>query len=970
MIIPPLVSFNKAGDSTIEDLGQVSLVGATIVVDKYDFRGVLIAATSLAQDIARVSKTDIAPVLSLAGGEGYDKIRTETAVIIGTIESSLLIRQLIEGNLINVQDIQGRWECFSTAVVKLLKPSGGLLDALVIVGSDKRGAMFGAYTVCEQIGVSPWHWWSDVPVKHHPDTFAQKIATSSQEPSIKFRGIFINDESPSLTGLVIEKFGKYNKVFYIHVFDLLLRLKANFIWPAMWPGYPASDFFLDDPENQSTADTYGIVMSTSHHEPMQRLSNEWFSKNPEGSWDWIDNKEKITRFFEEGVTRAGEFESYFTLGMRGEYDRSMKTNDPAKVVNEVMVIQTQRGIFKKYYGEEGSVPQLLALYKETQGYWDAGRIDIPEDVTLLFADDNYGSLRRLPSSCEATRKGGAGIYYHFEYVGVPKATSNSLGKTWQQLQEAYRRHARQIWIFNVGDIKPMEIPFTFAMSLAWDINSVTVNSIPQFYQTLADQTFGAGLLAKSITIIWGEYHRLVDIRRHEHIDTDTFSLIHYNEATRILSQWRNLLQRTESLHMSEAAEEYKPAFYELVLHPVKATEIYLSVRIRLPQNRPWASQRRTTTNAAAQDVLRLFDADFDLSQEYHALLGGKWNHIMDQTHYDGYGELWHTPIRDMISGLCFVQTRQASAPMVGQLGVAVEGHAGIRSGLINEASDINRPSRGELLPGVTLGALTSYGPSRRWIELYSRGRISLAWHCKASHPWIELSKSSGHITPGQDDKRIYVSVNWMQVPADFHGYVAIESFSTGSDYGVYGDDYETLHLPVINQAIDPSTVFDGYVESDDVVSIPATQATSGTEGYLIHPGAGRIPEGLISVHPAKLHSIAMGEPPFLAYSIYVFNHHSEATLHLDFNMTLDLDPNHRLVDDVSQPGDLPLGWCVAVMDLVWGRKHVLKDLRPGKHTLKIRLLHSNILLEKLLLDLGGFKPSYLGPPTSSRHSTK
>ncbi|KAL4863920.1 hypothetical protein BDV12DRAFT_201636 [Aspergillus spectabilis] len=495
---------------------------------------------------------------------------------------------------------------------------------------------------------------------------------SSQEPSIKFRGMFINDESPSLTGLVIGKFGKYNKEFNTHVFDLLLRLKVNFLWPAMWLGYPASKFFTDDPENQSTADAY----------------------------------------------------------------------------------------------------ELLALYKEVQEYWDAGRIDLPDDVTLLSADDNFGSLRRLPSSSEADRKGGAGIYYHFEYVGVPRSykwlNSNSIGKTWHQLQEAYRRHARQIWIFNVGDIKPMEIPFTLAMSLAWDIDSVTADSIPHFYKAMAEQVFGAEL-ARPVSSIWGEYHRLVAIRRQEHIDTDTFSLLHYDEATKILSQWRNLLRTAQSLD----------------------------------------TQRRS----------------------------------------------------------------------------------------------IFRSESG-------------------WLRTCS----------------------------GQ------------------------------------AKDYEILRLPVINRAIDTSTAFEGYVESDDVVSIPATQPTSGTEGYLIHPAAGRIPEGLISAQPAKLDSVAAGDLPFLSYSGYVFKYHSEATLHLDFNMTLDLDPGvpmqyelgiddgpfekHRLVEDASQPGELPPGWRAAVMDLVWARKHALKDLRPGKHTLNIRLLHSNIMLEKLLLNLGGLKPSYLGPPTSFRHTCK
>jgi hypothetical protein len=229
------------------------------------------------------------------------------------------------------------------------------------------------------------------------------------EPSIQYRGIFINDEAPALTGWVLEKFGKYNSDFYKKVYELLLRLKANFMWPAMWPGYPnpGAVFFLDDPENQRIADEYGICISTSHHEPMQRASTEWFEEHADGTWDWTTHRDEIVQFFREGVQRAKGLESYFTMGMRGEYDKQMTTDNPGAVVRDVL--QKQRELFKDEYGREDAVPQVLALYKEVQDLYQAGDFTVPDDVTLLFADDNFGNLRRLPSRLEKTRKGGAGV---------------------------------------------------------------------------------------------------------------------------------------------------------------------------------------------------------------------------------------------------------------------------------------------------------------------------------------------------------------------------------------------------------------------------------------------------------------------------------------------------------------------------------------------------------------------------------
>ncbi|KXH28747.1 hypothetical protein CSAL01_10842 [Colletotrichum salicis] len=891
--------------SSPKDAETLDLVGATILVDESDPIGIHIAARNLAQDFGRVTQSEQSTVQVVQGTQVDAALGSAAAIIIGSIKSSSILQRLEQEGKLNFDEIRGKWESFSTSVVD--QPLPGVQKALIIAGSDKRGAIFGAYTLSEQIGVSPWYYWADVPPKLHEAIYAVLQPTCHGEPSIRFRGVFINDEAPALTGWVRANFGGYNSEFYKKVFELLLRLKANFLWPAMWPGYPnpGASFFTDDPLNPKLAEDYGIAVSTSHHEPMQRMSNEWFADNPDGSWNWLTNKEKITAFFDEGVKRAKGRESYFTLGMRGEYDRKMKTDDPAAVVRDV--IKTQRALIKQVHGREDAVPQLLALYKEVQEQYEEGNLDVPDDVTLLFADDNFGSIRRLPSGAERDRKGGAGIYYHFEYVGVPR-------------------------------------------SYKW-INS---NSL-----TMAETNFGKDQ-SDQIASVWQRYDRLSALRRHEHIEPTTFSLIHYNEAEDVVHRWESLLQSAEEIY-KQNPEAQKAAIYETVLHPVKASAIFTKLQVTLGRNRLYARQRRNVANKLAREVLDLFDADYALSEEFHALLDGKWDQIMSQTHY-GYEETWHAPYRDMIGGLCYVQRRQRSNPVMGQMGIAVEGHEGVRPGRTNEESDRTHPTRRDLVPGVTLGLMSRYGPLKRWFEIYSRGPQATHWKAAVPYDWVKLSMSSGTNDPDGDDARIDVTVDWDQVPDDFDQEVLIEIRSEEGDF-------EQVHLPITGRRI--SKLFkEGFVESDGYISIPA--AHRSPQDLRVLPDCGRTPEGAIVLVPGA-------ESAELTYKFYAFSQTASLSLLLYFNMTLDLDPadpmsydlqvdngpvqTHRLSPKTS---DLPEGWFYAVQDCSWLRRHGLGEngFSAGEHNVRIRLKHSNLILEKLVVDLGGVQETYVGPPPS------
>lgn len=824
-----------------------------------------------------------------------------------------------------------------------------------------------------------------MPSKHHPEIYALPKVTISREPSVQYRGIFINDEAPALTGWVRDKFGGYNVQFYEKVFELLLRLKANFLWPAMWPGWPnpGASFFTDDPLNQSTADTWGIVISTSHHEPMQRLSNEWLAENPLGTWDWVTNKAKITDFFATGVKRAKGYESYFTMGMRGEYDTKMQTDDPAAVVEDVLM--TQRGLIKEVYGLEDAVPQLLVLYKEVQKQYESGRLQVPDDITLMFSDDNFGTIRRLPCGSEGDRTGGAGLYYHLEYVGTPRSykwiNSNSLRRILHQLREAYRRLARRVWVFNVGDIKPLEVPLTFALALAWDIEYwepfECELAVRLFLCNLAGREFGLEF-SSDVGRAWAWYDNLVSLRRHEHIEPTTFSLLHYQEADRVLEEWQALKELAQSIY-DRASEAMKPAIFQLVLHPILASENFVSLQINLGRNRLYARQRRNSANHFADLVRTRFFGDFEITEMYHALLHGKWNHILAQPHFGFDDNTWHAPSRDMISGLSYVQTRQNSNPIVGQMGIAVEGHVGVRPGLINENSDFTHPSRGDLVPGLTLGPMTYYGPKQRWFEIFTRGTLTVRWNIMVPYKWLQLSQTNGVLEPGELDQRVYIQIAWHEVDANFQKVVPID---IRSDNG----DFEQVHLPVLGRRAPPGTT--GFIEGDGLITIETTPplASEYASNADFQDTLQFIKEEAPSIHTANLFSQEVTLQ--YDYDIFMFSDLSQpgtrARLLLYFNMTLDTDPSHpmsyqlrvnqgptisyNLLEEDSGEGDpelpSPQGWLKAVQDCVWIKEHSLLPhrLSPGEHTLRVRLLHANMVLKKIVLDFGGLKDSYLGPP--------
>jgi hypothetical protein len=611
---------------------------AIICTDLSDFELIKRSAGWLQQDVEMVTGKKLSLTNSLPS-------TAKNIILIGTIERSSFIQQLIRQKKLDVDKIKNKWDAY--LVQTIINPFKGINSALVITGGNKRGAAYGTLELSRQMGVSPWYWWADVPVKKKKALYIRNGATLSDAPKVKYRGIFINDEAPAFSGWTKEKFGGVNHLVYEKMFELLLRLKGNYLWPAMW----GNAFNDDDTLNPILADQYGIVMGTSHHEPMLRAQQEW-KRYGKGKWDYDSNEVVLKEFWRKGIRNMGTHESIVTVGMRGDGDKPMTQGTATALLERI--VSDQRKIIEEVTGKPASqTPQLWALYKEVQDYYDKG-MRVPDDVTLLLCDDNWGNIRKLPKLNEKTRAGGYGIYYHFDYVGGPRnykwLNTNPIPRVWEQMHLAYEYGVRQIWIVNVGDLKPMEFPISFWLDYAWNPEKIGPDDLQKYTEQWAANQFG-NKHAKEIADIISKYTKYNGRRKPELLDANTYSLQNYNEAEQITKNWNDLLTKAEKIN-NDLPAEYHDAFFELVSHPVKACanlqELYTSVAI----NKNAWSHKWDFANFYADKVKQLYTKDSLISAEYNSIAGGKWNHMMDQTHI-GYS-YWQQPPRQRMPEVKYV----------------------------------------------------------------------------------------------------------------------------------------------------------------------------------------------------------------------------------------------------------------------------------------------------------------------------
>ena len=909
---------------------------AKLYVDPDDAWGVIHAARELQADIRRV--TGLTAPLPERG-----RLPQGNVVLLGTIGKSRILDRLIREHIINVSSIQGRWESTLTQVVD--HPLPGIARALVIAGSDRRGTIYGIYDLSRDIGVSPWYWWADVPVLHRDALYAEPGRWVVGPPVVKYRGIFLNDEAPALTGWVNEKYGGFNHLFYTRVFDLLLRLRANYLWPAMWD----SAFAADDPLNAKLANDYGIVMGTSHEEPMMCAEKEW--KSSYGPWDYVTNRKRIDEFWRHCLQRDKNDEEVVTLGMRGHNDTPMSAGDNIALMERI--VSDQRRILQQTVNPDlRKVPQVWALYKEVQTYYEKG-MRVPDDVTLLWSDDNWGDLRRLPTPAERQRSGGAGIYYHFDYVGGPRSykwlNTNYVPKIWEQMNLAWKYGATRIWVVNVGDLKPMEFPISFFLDMAWNPARFNPDDLQQYTEGWASQQFGPEHAAQ-IAHLLTAYTKYNGRRKPELLAPDTFSLVDFDEAQRVYDEWQSLKQEAEKVNQ-ELPVAYRDAYFELVLYPLEASAIVNQLYITAGENALDATQGRVSANALAEKARQLFAEDAALTYQYnHVLAHGKWDHMMDQTHI-GY-TYWNEPPVNAMPAVTWMQ------PLAGgHMAVAVPESAFASDGT---SSPLQLPS------------FDDFNQQTRPIDIFNRGDQPFEWTATADRPWIELGTSSGTVS---DDQRVQVSIDWARMPIGrSEGDILIRQ---------QGGTAVPVHVTALKPATPTREGLDGFVEANHYVSINAAHFTAATMAsgtrWVNLPDYGETLSGM-TILPVTAASLPPPKAvPTLEYRMYLFDS-GKVSVQAILAPTLDFVPGRGLRYAISFDDQAPVivdaladdsqqAWAQAVSDGVRKVTTMLQLTSPGYHTLKFRMIDPGIVLEKLVVGFGETPSSYLGAPESYHHIT-
>ncbi len=933
---------------------------APLWTDAADWPGVVRAAHDLQADIERVTnhKPHLVSTSDLSG----------IAVLIGTVGKSAVIDELVATGKLDVAPIAARWEAFTVQVVD--QPRPGLERALVIAGSDKRGTIYGIYELSRQIGVSPWHWWADVTPRHRDALFVSPAGVLETGPVVKYRGIFLNDEYPALTKWVAAKFGQvtpeanplapsdvanYGREFHTRLFELMLRLRANYLWPAMWN----NAFNEDDPANARLADEYGIVMGTSHQEPMMRAQKEWDWRyqNTLGSWNYGQHPDVLERFWREGIRRNKDYENLVTMGLRGANDTEMAPGGPE--ANRAMlehIVDVQRDILRDEVNPDiTQVPQVWTLYKEVQEFYEHG-MRVPDDVTLLWAEDNWGNLRRLPTPEERKRSGGAGVYYHFDYHGGPRSyqwiNTSPIPKIWEQMSLAAKYGADRVWIVNVGHLKGYELPMEFFITMAWDPARWTADNLSTFTETWAAREFGPEHAAEIADIV-ATYTKFNGRRKPELLCPDTFSLTSYLEAETVVADWQALVARSAAI-ATQLPPEAECSYYELVDFPVQASALVNELYLAAGRNALFAEQGRASARGQAAETRALFTRFQALMDHFNTeFADGKWAHFMDQA------VLGYTSWRDPpVNSLEHVTLIEPAVPLDGALGVAVEGET---AALTSDAC----------LP--TFDALNR---QRSYVDVFNRGRDPINFTARADASWIKLSATSGRLGP---DQRIWVDIDWSQVPA---------GESTGTVIVAAGRREVAVAVTAVNPAEVTRETLRGFAEGQGYVAIEpehfSRNVAAGAYRWERIPDYGRTLSGMRATAPLDAPSAMPGEnAPVLEYEMYLTSAGPVEVTAITAP-TLNFVPDRGLRYSVSIDDEspqvvtlVPQGYQAQHSNMAW-EKSVADNAHHGRsshavatagyHTLKIWMIDPAVVLQKVVVDMGGLKPSYLGPPESYRGS--
>ncbi|OFC69631.1 glycosyl hydrolase 115 family protein [Alteromonas confluentis] len=893
---------------------------AILLIDDDSPPGLQWIADTVSRDIEKVS--GVRPRIS-------NHLTTEKSPIIiaGIVGESRHVGALASRLKLDLTTTASSWDGYH---IESLNDGGR--PVWLIAGNNLRGVEYGLLDLSEKIGVSPWYWWADIPVLPQASLYLNGDTRIEDAPKVQYRGIFLNDEAPALTKWAKKKFGGFNAKFYKHIFDLLLRLKGNFLWPAMWD----SAFADDDKQNAELAAMLGIVMSTSHHEPMMRADVEW-NRYGKGPWDYAKNPQNIYMFWEEGAKRYRDKPAVFTLGMRGQADTPMSENQNIALLEQI--VADQRNILTSNFPNTRieDIPQVWTLYKEVQSYYENG-MRVPDDVTLLWSDDNFGNIRRLPTDEEAKRVGGAGVYYHFDYVGGPRSyrwiNTVPLGKIYEQMSLAYRKKARKIWIANVGDLKPMELPIDFFLKMAWDPESFDGRSADKFLAQWSSRMF-PGSDSESITDIIKTTLLVNGQRKPEALDSETYSIINYDEALRYSSLLATRVKQADDVK-AVLNPNLHDAFFQLVEHPLRATQAVFELNHQLALNNLFGAQRRAEINGTAQSIREWFARDGELTNIYHEMNNGRWDGMMLQPHI-GYVH-WRNPPANLppaVSTKALVE--------VADMGVAVEGSLDWWPAIEFRHEKLELPP------------FTRFGKKSRSVFIYNRQASAFPFSVTSKDSWIVVSQEKGVVNESIELK---VTIDWSAVP---------ERKAVSGSFTVVGTGWGGAVINVFaeNEGRDGF----GFMEGDGVLSIEAANShvaiEEGWETLVQHGRTGKA----IRYLPQHRNNGSK-----VTYPVH-FAHKGDFPVYIEVSPTQKFNPESNLLFGLSLDDFEPVwlsalgedylrSWENDVLNNVRVIKTTIHVPESGQHLLTLWGKDEGVVVQKIIVDTGGLKPSFLGPPQS------
>ena len=891
----------------------------TISVDRQEDLVVHTAFDIFLGDVENVS--GIKPVLDGS---------SNASVVIGTVGKNAYISQLIDKKLISVDRIKNQWEAFH---IQVIERNGSL--QLIVVGSDSRGTAYGVLELSRLIGVSPWEWWADVTPQKKAEFFLPANYSNIQQPSVQYRGIFINDEDwglmpwSSKTFEPTENKGQIGPKTYGKIFELLLRLRANTIWPAMHE-CTVPFYFVEG--NKEMADKYGIVVGTSHCEPLMRNSaGEWDAKQM-GEYNYLTNSSEVQKYWAQRLLEAGKFENFYTIGMRGVHDGKMegvKTLDEQTTVLS-QVLKDQRELLQQFVDKDVTgIPQAFIPYKEVLEVYD-NNLDLPEDVTLVWCDDNYGYLTRLSSEEEQKRKGGGGVYYHVSYWGRPHdylwlCTTQPALMYWQ-LKNAWNNNARKLWILNVGDIKPAEYNTEFFMDMAWNIDAFSSDNAADYLQLLYERDFGK-TVSQDIATVMNEYYRLASIRKPEFmgwsrveesgvrggrtpvIDTEFNPYAFGDEMKKRLDAYETISEKVRSIE-KRIPEDKKDAFFQLIEYSVYGSDgmnrkLLHAQKARLYANYGFpAANEYIAKSREAYNELQLLTAKYN-----EGIANGKWKGMMD------------LKPRNL-----FVY-QEASYPE----SVPVESVAKAHVWVENE--DVPRTDN----RNINLPAFEPSSCEKPFISILQQGYLPVSWEVIKKPDWLVISEVE---TGNKYEKRLEFSVIWNQVTDIRYSSCSIK----------IGEDIYTINVGCRMYPY-PKEWDEMHMESNSKIAINGADYLPDTDKQ-----KPKLIKGL--GHSGSAIELIPGKENTVEYNIY-------SLMTGDVVLRMCLIPNHPLDEDIriavsiddEEPQIISIKtpfrsetWKINVLRNQSVGKTFHKLEKRGKHTIKIYALDRGIILDQLMLD--------------------